>query len=652
MEPLKHECGIVMIRLRKPLEYYQQKYGTWQYGLNKLYLMMEKQHNRGQEGAGISCVKLQSNPGEEYMFREKALGSGAITEIFANVHKKLQDYNPQHINDVEFAKQNLPFAGELLMGHLRYSTTGKSGLSFVHPFLRRNNWRAKNLCLCGNFNMTNVSEVFAEITKRGQHPRIYSDTYILLEQIGHRLDRESERLFVEAQKMGLTEREITNYIEEHIRMENVLRTSAPLWDGGYVVCGQTGSGEMFVMRDPWGIRPAFYYEDDEILVVTSERPVIQTALDLECEQIKELGAGQAIVVSKHGDIRFEQIIDAKENKACSFERIYFSRGSDRDIYRERKALGRQLVGPILKAIDGDIRHTVFSFIPNTAEVAFYGLVDGFENYVNELKLKEIQSLGSSIQAQDLEKILSTKVRIEKVAIKDIKLRTFITESNSRNDLAAHVYDITYGSIEPYVDNLVIIDDSIVRGTTLRESIIRILDRLHPKKIVIVSSSPQVRYPDYYGIDMANVSEFIAFRAAIKLLEKDKRLDLLKSVYDKCKEQINRYNELFEADLEKAIAYKAEMKNYVKNIYSSYTPAQISAQMVEMLKAPEVTSNIEIVYQSLEGLHHASPQHPGDWYFSGDYPTSGGVRLVSLAYMDWFEKNTDTMPDGHTVLRTK
>ena len=649
MEPLKHECGIVMIRLRKPLEYYQKKYGTWQYGLNKLYLMMEKQHNRGQEGAGISCVKLQSNPGEEYMFREKALGSGAITEIFANVHKKLHDYDQRQINDVEFAKQNLPFAGELLMGHLRYSTTGKSGLSFVHPFLRRNNWRAKNLCICGNFNMTNVSEVFAEITKRGQHPRTYSDTYIMLEQIGHRLDRESERLFVEAQKKGLAELEITRFIEENIQMENVLRTSAPLWDGGYVVCGQTGSGEMFVMRDPWGIRPAFYYEDEEILVVASERPVIQTALDLECEQVRELHAGQSIVVSKNGDIRFSQIIEPKENKACSFERIYFSRGSDRDIYRERKALGRQLVGPILKAIDGDIRHTVLSFIPNTAEVAFYGLVDGFENYVNELKLKEIQDLDGKATKADLERILSTKVRIEKVAIKDIKLRTFITESNSRNDLAAHVYDITYGSIVPQVDNLVIIDDSIVRGTTLRESIIRILDRLHPKKIVIVSSSPQVRYPDYYGIDMANVSEFIAFRAAIKLLQKDGRLDLLKEVYDKSKAQIDRYNRLLDTDLDKAIAYKSEMENYVKAIYRPYTAKQISDQMVLMLKAPEVNSDIEIVYQSLEGLHQASPEHPGDWYFSGDYPTPGGVRLVSMAYMDWFEKHTTTDPEGHVSL---
>lgn len=622
MEPLKHECGIVMIRLRKPLEYYQKKYGTWMYGLNKLYLMMEKQHNRGQEGAGISCVKLTANPGEEYMFREKALGSGAITEIFANVHKNFSDIPSSQLSDAAFVKKSLPFAGELYMGHLRYSTTGKSGLSFVHPFLRRNNWRAKNLCLCGNFNMTNVDEVFQEIARTGQHPRVYSDTYIMLEQVGHRLDRESERLWEEAKEKGLEGYDITDYIEENIKMENVLRSSSPLWDGGYCVCGQTGSGEMFSMRDPWGIRPAFWYMDDELLVIASERPAIQTAFDLDTTQINELKPGQAVICSKYGDVRFEQIIEPKEYKACSFERIYFSRGSDQDIYNERKALGRQLLNPILKAIDSDVDHTVFSFIPNTAEVAYYGMLDGFKGYVNELKVKEIEALDHVPTHEELTKILSSRVRSEKVVLKDIKLRTFITESESRNDLAAHVYDITYGSVTPNVDNLVVIDDSIVRGTTLRESIIRILDRLHPKKIVIVSSSPQVRYPDYYGIDMANFPEFIAFKAAIELLKDRNKEQIIYRVYQKCKGQEN--------------LPKEEMKNYVKEIYAPFTDEDISTKMVEMLRAPGVTSDIEIVYQSLEGLHKACPNHPGDWYFSGDYPTPGGVRLVNKAFIDFFE----------------
>ena len=629
MEPLKHECGIVQIRLRKPLEFYQQKYGTWQYGLNKLYLMMEKQHNRGQEGAGISCVKLACNPGEEYMFREKALGSGAITEVFANVHQYFKDYSPEKVSDAAYAKKNLPFAGELYMGHLRYSTTGKSGLSFVHPFLRRNNWRAKNLCLCGNFNMTNVDEFFGEIAKTGQHPRIYSDTYIMLEQVGHRLDRESERLFEEAENMGLEGYDITDYIEEHIKMENVLDKSAPLWDGGYVVCGQTGSGEMFAMRDPWGIRPAFWYMDDEILAVASERPAIQTTLDVEAEQVHELEPGQAVICSKYGDVRFSQIIAPKENQRCSFERIYFSRGSDKDIYIERKALGRQLLNPILNAIKGDVEHTVFSFIPNTAEVAFYGMLDGFKAYLHEQKIEKLLALDHKPSETELRAIIDPQVRSEKVVLKDIKLRTFITESDSRNDLAAHVYDITYGSLVPQVDNLVVIDDSIVRGTTLRESIIRILDRLHPKKIVIVSSSPQVRYPDYYGIDMSKMEEFIAFRAAIELLKDKNKEQIIYRVYQKCKAQVN--------------LPKEQMKNHVKEIYAPFTDEDISHKMAEMLRAPGVTSDIEIVYQSLDGLHRACPNHPGDWYFSGDYPTPGGVRLVNQAFINYVERYYFTEP---------
>ena len=622
MEQLKHECGVAMIRLLKPLEYYQEKYGTWMYGLNKLYLLMEKQHNRGQEGAGLACVKLEANPGTEYMFRERALGTGAITEIFSTVQSGFRELTAEQLGDALYAKRQLPFACEIYMGHLRYSTTGKSGLSFVHPFLRRNNWRAKNLALCGNFNMTNVDDVFADITAKGQHPRIYSDTYILLEQVGHRLDRESERLYKEAVEAGLEGMDVTHYIEQHIDVANVLRTSSPAWDGGYVLCGLTGSGEMFSMRDPWGIRPAFWYHDDEVLVVASERPVIQTAFDLEAGQIHELQPGQALCVRKNGEMRLEQILEPKEVKPCSFERIYFSRGSDCDIYRERKALGMQLKDPILKAIGGDLAHTVFSFIPNTAEVAFYGMLDGFKAHLNRSKIAQIEALGHCPTHEELENILNQYIRSEKVAIKDIKLRTFITEGNSRNDLAAHVYDITYGSVTPNEDNLVIIDDSIVRGTTLKESIIRILDRLHPRKIVLVSSSPQVRYPDYYGIDMANMNEFIAFKAAVELLRDTGRGQLVTDVYDKCKAQ--------------AGLPKEEMVNYVKEIYAPFTDEDISRKMVDMLRPKGVTTPIEIVYQTLEGLHKACPQHKGDWYFSGDYPTPGGVRLLNKAFISYYE----------------
>ena len=601
MEPLKHECGVAMIRLLKPLEYYQEKYGTWMYGLNKLYLLMEKQHNRGQEGAGLACVKLEANPGEEYMFRERALGSGAITEIFGTVQNHFKDLAPEQLHDAGYAKKCLPFAGEVYMGHLRYSTTGKSGISYVHPFLRRNNWRAKNLALCGNFNMTNVDEIFARITADGQHPRKYADTYIMLEQVGHRLDREVERLYVECEKEGLKGMDITHAIEDRIDLGNVLKTSSKEWDGGYVICGMTGSGESFAVRDPWGIRPAFWYMDDEIMVLASERPVIQTALNVSAGSINELQPGQAILISKTGKMRLAQINRAKEKKACSFERIYFSRGSDMDIYKERKQLGEKLVNPILKAVDYDVEHTVFSFIPNTAEVA----------------------LGHHPNHEELEKILSRRIRSEKVAIKDIKLRTFIAEGNSRNDLAAHVYDITYGSLVPHVDNLVIIDDSIVRGTTLRQSIIGILDRLHPKKIVIVSSSPQVRYPDYYGIDMASMDQFIAFKAAIDLLKERDMKDVIARAYNKSKDQVG--------------LPKEQMVNYVKEIYAPFTNEEIAAKMVELLTPKGTQAKVEIVYQTLEGLHEACPNHTGDWYFSGDYPTPGGVKLVNQAFIDYIEK---------------
>lgn len=624
MEPLKHECGVAMVRLLKPLEYYQQKYGTWMWGLNKLYLLMEKQHNRGQEGAGLSCVKLQADPGEEYMFRERALGSGAITEIFSSVQAYFKDLSPEQLHDAEYAKTSLPFAGEIYMGHLRYSTTGKSGLQYVHPFLRRNNWRAKNLLMCGNFNMTNIDEIFERITSAGQHPRKYADTYIMLEQMGHRLDREVERLYSECVGEGLEGMDITHAIEERINIANVLRTSSRDWDGGYVMCGITGSGEAFALRDPWGIRPAFWYKDDEVMVLASERPVIQTALNVAAEDIHELGRGEAIMISKHGEMTLEQINEPKQNKACSFERIYFSRGSDVDIYKERKKLGEELVGKVLEAVGNDVDHTVFSFIPNTAEVAFYGLLEGFDNYLNELKVKEIEKLGHCPDHEELEKILSRRIRSEKVAIKDIKLRTFIAEGNSRDDLAAHVYDITYGSLKADVDNLVIIDDSIVRGTTLRQSIISILDRLGPKRIVIVSSSPQVRYPDYYGIDMASMEQFIAFKAAISLLVKRGMTETIRQVYQKSLDQVDKPKE--------------QIVNYVKEIYEPFTDEEISREMARMLTPEGTRAEVIIVYQSLEGLHQACPGHPGDWYFSGDYPTPGGNKLVNKAFIEYIEKS--------------
>ena len=623
MEQLKHECGVAMVRLLKPLEYYHQKYGTWMYGLNKLYLLMEKQHNRGQEGAGLACVKLEASPGEEYMFRERALGTGAITEIFAAVHDHYKDLPPGKLNDPLFAKANLPFAGELYMGHLRYSTTGKSGISYVHPFLRRNNWRAKNLALCGNFNLTNVNDIFKEITAIGQHPRKYADTYIMLEQMGHRLDREVERLYRKYEEEGLRGMDITHAIEGHMDLSNVLKRCVPTWDGGFVICGLTGSGESFSVRDPWGIRPAFYNADDEIVVLASEPPVIQTAMNVQAGDIKELQRGEAMFISKDGRFRTSQIVEPEENKACSFERIYFSRGSDVDIYRERKKLGENLVHPILKAVDYDIKHTVFSFIPNTAEVAYFGMQEGLNNYLNKLKKEWIADRSHLLQEEELDQILSMRVRAEKVAIKDIKLRTFIAEGNSRNDLAAHVYDITYGSIEPFVDNLVVIDDSIVRGTTLKQSIIGILDRLHPRKIVIVSSSPQVRYPDYYGIDMSRMNEFIAFKAAVALLKERGMESVITEAYWKAKKQ--------QAKEEGPIV------NYVKEIYAPFTDEEISAKMVDLLTPAGTRAKVEIVYQTLEGLHASCPNHPGDWYFSGDYPTQGGARMVNNAFIHYMEE---------------
>lgn len=619
MEQIKHECGIAMVRLLKPLSYYKEKYGTYMYGLNKLYLLMEKQHNRGQEGAGLSCVKLNAEPGEEYIYRERALGTNAIQEIFANVKKQVEETNYKG-DDCCWISKHMPFAGELYMGHLRYSTTGKSGLSYVHPFLRRNNWRARNLVLCGNFNMTNVDEIFAHIVSKGQHPRIYGDTFIILEQLGHALDMENERLYAEAKSEGLSGLDLSKRIEDRLHVENILRDTSKIWDGGYVICGQTGSGDMFAFRDPRGIRPAFYYYDDEIVVVASERPVIQTSMYLDAEQVKELDPGCCIAVNKAGTVNVCRIAEAQENKACSFERIYFSRGSDKDIYNERKELGHNLSKQILESIDYDLKNTVFSFIPNTAEVAFYGMIEGMDHYLTSKKIEMLTS-GHYSKSQ-IADILSMKIRSEKVAIKDIKLRTFITEGASRDDLAAHVYDITYGTIVPGVDNLVVIDDSIVRGTTLKQSIIKILDRLHPKKIIIVSSSPQVCYPDCYGIDMSRMGEFIAFKAAMELLKDRNMMSVADEVYRKCKGQEAKPKE--------------EIVNYVKEIYAPFTQKEISAKIAEMLRSEEVKADVEIVYQTLEGLHRAIPNHPGDWYFSGDYPTPGGNRLVNAAFINYYE----------------
>ncbi|MDD7605831.1 MAG: amidophosphoribosyltransferase, partial [Prevotellaceae bacterium] len=580
-----------------------------------------------QEGAGMACVKLGTQPGNEYMFRERAEGKDAIREIFGTVHANYRGVPANQVPDAAYAKEQLPFAGELYMGHLRYSTTGKRGLSYVHPFLRRNNWRAKNLCLCGNFNMTNIEEIFAKLTRQGQCPRIYSDSYIMLELMGHRLDREVERNFVAAREQGLTDTDITRYIEDHVKMSNVLKTTMVDFDGGYVVCGLTGSGEMFSMRDPWGIRPAFYYIDDEVVALASERPVLQTTFDLSCEDVKELQPGTALMVKRNGACSIERILEQRGDSACSFERIYFSRGSDRDIYQERKRLGSQLTEPILRAIDYDTAHTVFSFIPNTAEVAFYGLLQGFKHYVHEKKIAAIQHLGHVPTREELDAILSESVRMEKVAWKDIKLRTFITEGNSRNDLASHVYDITYGSVEPYQDNLVVIDDSIVRGTTLKESIIRILDRLHPKKMVLVSSAPQIRYPDYYGIDMARLEEFCVFRATMQLLRERGMEQLVQDTYQNCKAELTKPKEL--------------MRNCVRDIYKPFTVEEINHKIVDMLRPEGVTTPIELVFQSVDGLRQAIPHHKGDWYFTGKYPTPGGTRLCNQAFVNYIEKNYRT-----------
>lgn len=618
-DAIKHECGIALVRLLKPLSYYRQKYGTSTYGLNTLYLLMEKQHNRGQEGAGMACVRLEAQPGEEYIFRERALGSGAISDVFDAVGRQMSEVQAEGVSDVS----RLPFMGELYLGHLRYSTTGKSGLSYVHPFLRRNNWRSRNLCLAGNFNLTNVDEILADIVAKGQHPRHNADTFIILEQIGYLLDREVEKLYERHNAAGLSGMELNRVIEEQLDIERIIRTASEKWDGGFVICGLTGSGDAFVFRDKWGIRPAFYYSDEEIIVVASERPVIQTILDVSTEKVQELNAGQGLIIRKSGEMHVSQIQQPGKVTPCSFERIYFSRGSDRDIYRERKMLGRLLTDQILQSVKYDTDHTVFSFIPNTAEIAYYGMMEGLEEYLNSRKSVELLGTTDTISSYRADQILSRRIRTEKLAIKDIKLRTFIAENNSRDDLATHVYDITYGTINEGVDNMVVIDDSIVRGTTLKRSIVKILCRLRPKKIVIVSSSPQIRYPDCYGIDMSRMEEFIAFNAAIELLKERGKEEVIAEVYRKCKEQQGRPKE--------------EIVNYVKEIYAPFTDRDISGQIARMVTPSGCEIEIEVVYQTIGNLHKACSTHNGDWYFSGDYPTPGGNRLVNESFIAFYEK---------------
>lgn len=608
-----------MVRLRKPLSFYKEKYGTEFYGLNKLYLIMEKEHNRGQEGAGVGCVKLDVSPGNEYIFRQRAEGSSSIKEVFSLICKDVEEAKRLGLSDV-------PFAGEVYMGHLRYSTTGRSGLSYVHPFLRRNNWSSRNMLLCGNFNLTNVDEIFSAITATGQHPRLLADTFILLEQLGHALDRENERLYAIHKANGLSGLGLSEAIAKDLNTANVLRRCSPIWDGGYVVCGIVGNGDAYVMRDPRGIRPAFYYADDEVIVVASERPVIQTAFHLQASQVKELTPGGALIIDRNGEWREEHILPHREERQCSFERIYFSRGSDTDIYRERKALGHQLAEPVMKVIDGNIDDAVFSFIPNTAEVAYLGLVEGIERKLDEEKADALMRYAAEgkLDRDRIKDVVFRRVRTEKVAIKDIKLRTFIAEGSTRDDMAAHVYDITYGTIRSGKDTLVVIDDSVVRGTTLRQSIISILDRLGPKKIVVVSSSPQVRYPDCYGIDMSRLGEFIAFRAAMELLRDRGMERVAEDVYRKCKAQ--------------ASLPKEEIVNYVKEIYAPFTDEEVSAKIAEMLTPEHINAEVCIVYQSLEGMHKAIPGHTGDWYFSGDYPTPGGNRIVNDAFINYYEGN--------------
>jgi len=623
IDEVKHKCGIALIRLLKPLEYYQVQYGSWRYGLEKLYLMMEKQRNRGQDGAGLVSLKLDTPPGKNYFNRQRNTGSSAINEIFKKIYSGYGDEEKKHpdaFNDPNWAKANLPFVAEAYLGHLRYGTFGSNKTANLHPVMRENNWRTRNLVMAGNFNLTNVDELFNILVDLGQNPKEYSDTVTMLEKVGHFLDNENQRLFDLYKSQGFSNRDITKQIGRDIDVAKVLEGASKRWDGGYTVAGMLGHGDVFAMRDPWGIRPAFYYHDEEIVIVTSERPVIQTAMHVEFESVKELPPGHALVVKKSGEISIDRIREKQEKRSCSFERIYFSRGSDREIYKERKRLGELLVPAILKAIDYEVKDTVFSFIPNTAESAFYGMVKGVEDHIMVKKTEELRKVKGKCDQEEVLKIMNERARIEKVAIKDLKLRTFISQDKGRKDMVSHVYDVTYGTIRPGVDNLVIIDDSIVRGTTLKQSIIKILDRLEPKRIVVVSSSPQIRYPDCYGIDMAKLGDFTAFQAAIELLKENEMEHVINEVYKKCNQQKN--------------LPKEEYVNYVKDIYKPFTQQQVSKKIAEMLTDADVKTEVKIVYQSIDNLHKAVPDDLGDWYFTGDYPTPGGNKVVSTSFLNY------------------
>ena len=624
-DAIQHECGIALLRLKKPLQFYVDKYGSAFYGLQKLHLLMEKQQNRGQDGAGVANIKFDMQPGERYISRHRSIDSKPIQDIFDQINnrfRQIEEENPLLLKDVDYLKKNAGFTGELFLGHLRYGTFGRNSIESCHPFLRQNNWMTRNLVVAGNFNLTNVDELFDELVEIGQHPKEKSDTVTVLEKIGHFLDVENDRLLDEIKSKGFTSAEKNNYIIENIDIPKILRKASVNWDGGYAMAGLLGHGDAFVLRDPSGIRPAFWYQDEEICVVASERPVIQTAFNLKADKIQELKPGYALIIKKNGQISEVQIKEPLENKACSFERVYFSRGNDIEIYEERKKLGHNLVPQILKSIDYDLDNSVFSFIPNTAEVSFYGMIKGLESHLDDKKINAIIALGANPSPDKVKEILYQRARTEKIIIKDAKLRTFITQDDSRDDLVAHVYDITYGSVVAGKDNLVVIDDSIVRGTTLKQSILRILDRLNPKKIIVVSSAPQIRYPDCYGIDMAKMGDFIAFEAAIQLLKDHGKEQLIKEVYQKCKSQIH--------------LPKEEIKNYVKEIYSSFTPEQISLKISELLTPPSINAGVEIIYQTIEDLHDACPKNTGDWYFTGDYPTPGGNKVVNRAFMNWVE----------------
>ena len=618
---LQHECGVAMIRLLKPLSYYKEKYNTSFYALNKMYLMMEKQRNRGQDGVGLVNIKLDVKPGERFISRKRSVSANPIQEVFSHINSYFNNLSEKDkLNDINWLKENLPFTGEIFLGHLRYGTYGKNKIENCHPFLRQNNWRSRNLVLAGNFNMTNVDELFNDLIDLGQHPKEKADTVTILEKIGHFLDEENQRVFKKYKQKKFNKQEISQKIESEISLTEILKKSAKHWDGGYVICGIMGHGDSFALRDPNGIRPGYYYADDEVVVIASERPVIQTSFNLNINSIKEIGRGNALIIKKSGQVYEKNIQPQKERKACSFERIYFSRGNDRDIYKERINLGKRVFKKVIKAVQADLSNTVFSYVPNTAEVSYYGLIQECHNYLNKIKIEYLLK-EPNFQSQEFKNLFNLKVRSEKIAIKDAKLRTFISADEGREDLVTHIYDTTYGIVKKN-DTLVIIDDSIVRGTTLRQSILRILDRLEPKKIIIVSSAPQIRYPDCYGIDMAKLGDFIAFQAAIKLIKEANKDNFINEIYERCKKENEK---------------KDNIKNCVKEIYKPFSAEQISNKISELLKPKGITAEVEIIYQSIEDLHSSCPEHTGDWYFSGDYPTQGGNKVANRAFINYVEK---------------